>query len=95
MIALRPEIAVLTVKVASQLGIAIPGELQVVGLHHSPMFTMTHPEITSVSLISPERLGQKAARLLAESLARYPRIAPREVIESILIERGSTRPSGR
>ncbi|MBN1514066.1 MAG: substrate-binding domain-containing protein [Phycisphaerae bacterium] len=90
-LAIRPEYALVTVQVAARRGIRIPDEVQVVGLHHHPMYRFTHPEITSIGPRSMVELGRACAELLAEVMGQQPTVASRDIIQSTLVERGSTR----
>jgi DNA-binding transcriptional regulator YhcF (GntR family) len=93
-LAVHPEFAMATLQVAARRGIRIPQELQVVGLHHHPMYPFAYPAITSIGPWSLVELGRRCAELLAESLGGPSAVATREVIKSTLIERESTLPRG-
>jgi DNA-binding LacI/PurR family transcriptional regulator len=91
-LALRPELALTVVKVAARLGIRIPLDLELIGYTHSPMFRFVHPEITSIGPESVESLGWRCGQMLAESLGQRPASPPRELVDSVLVERESTLP---
>jgi DNA-binding LacI/PurR family transcriptional regulator/DNA-binding transcriptional regulator YhcF (GntR family) len=91
-LALRPELALMVVKIAARLQIQIPEDLEVIGYANSPVFRLVHPEITSIGPESIEDLGRRCGQLLAELFGRRPPTAARELVDSILIERESTRP---
>lgn len=91
-LAVRPQLAMAVIKVAARRRIRIPQQIEVVGYHHSSAYTHVHPEITSVGVKSVKDFGRHAARLLAESMTQPRKVAPRELIESSLIERESTLP---
>ncbi len=91
-LAVHPEFAMATLQIAARRGIRIPQELQVVGLHHHPMYPFAYPAITSIGPWSLVELGRRCAELLAESLGARPQVAKREVIRSTLIERETTLP---
>ncbi len=90
--ALRPDVAMLGAKVATRLGLRIPQEVQLIGYTHQMMYTLIHPEVTSVGPRSLESISRRAAEMLADSMGRRPQVAPRESVESSLIERQSTLP---
>lgn len=91
-LALRPEFALATLKAAAERGIAIPDQLQVIGYPQHPMYRFTHPELTSIGIPSMSELGQHAAHMLAACMGAMPEEAWREVVPSVLTERGSTLP---
>ncbi len=94
-LAVRPELAMATVQAATRLGIRIPDELQLIGLHHHPMYQFTCPEITSIGPHSMVELGRRCGELLAAAMGQRHDPAPCELIESTLVERESTCPSPR
>lgn len=94
-IGLRPEFAMATAKIASQLRIQIPHELQVIGLHDHPMYRFVHPEITSITVPSYVELGRRCAVLLADAMGELPSERCEEVIPSVLVQRGSTLAADR
>jgi len=92
LLALRPEHALACTRVAARLGIAVPRDLQVIGLHHHAMYRLVYPAITSIGPRSLNELGRRCARLLAEAMGSRHESAPRETIESTLVEGESTLP---
>jgi len=96
-LAMRPEIAMLTMKAAARLRIRVPNDLQLIGYgtpHHT-MYELSCPAITSVGLSSDDKHARICSELLAQSLGRRPEVAPRLIMESRFIERQTTRPCGR
>lgn len=91
-LALQPEFAMAVLQVAARHRIAIPDELQVVGLRHNPMYAFAYPTITSIGPWSTVELGRRSAELLAEAMVGPSEAKAREVIRSTLIERESTLP---
>jgi DNA-binding LacI/PurR family transcriptional regulator len=91
-LAIRPEYAMAAVQVASQMGIRVPQDLQIIGLRHSPLYRFASPEIASIGPSSPVEQGRRCAELLAGFMGKRPPVSPRVVIESTLIERGSILP---
>jgi DNA-binding LacI/PurR family transcriptional regulator len=91
-LAIRPEYAMAAVQVANQMGIRVPQDLQIIGLRHSPLYRFASPEIASIGPGSPVEQGRRCAELLAGFMGKRPAVAPRVVIESTLIERGSIQP---
>jgi DNA-binding LacI/PurR family transcriptional regulator/DNA-binding transcriptional regulator YhcF (GntR family) len=92
-LALRPEIAMLAVRAAFRQGIRVPDELQIIG-YGSPnviMYDLACPAITSVGPKSEDEIARRCSDLLARSLGQRPRIAPREMLESAVVERQTTR----
>lgn len=92
LLVLRPEHALACTRVAARHDIAVPGQLQVIGLHHHPTYRLVYPAITSIGPRSLSELGRRCARLLAEAMGRRHDSAPREIIESTLVEGESTLP---
>jgi DNA-binding LacI/PurR family transcriptional regulator len=73
-------------------GVAVPGELSVVGFDNIPMAGMATPRLTTVAL-PLESAGRAAVELLLEQLAR-PAVRPHEeMLGSQLIVRTSTGPN--
>ncbi|MBP7933377.1 MAG: substrate-binding domain-containing protein [Phycisphaerae bacterium] len=95
-LAMRPEIAMLTLKVAARMRIRVPDNLQLVG-YGTPhqTYELSYPAITSVGPGSDDELARICSELLAQSLGRRPDVAPRLILESKFIERQTTRPRGR
>lgn len=91
-LAIRPEYAMATMQIANQMGIRVPQDLQVIGLRHSPLYRFASPEIASIGPASPVEHGRRCAELLAAYMGKRPSAAPRVIIESTLIERGSILP---
>lgn len=92
LLALRSDVAMLAVKVATRLGLRLPEQIQLIGYTHQLMYSLVYPEITSIGPQSTENLSRRAAELLANSMGCRPKVAPRELVESSLIERQSTLP---
>ena len=91
-LAIRPEFALTVVKVAAARGIAVPGDLQVIGFPQHPMYRHIHPEITSIGVPSMAALGQRCAVMLAQTMGQRSEQRHEEVIPTVLANRGSTRP---
>ncbi|HOW73508.1 MAG TPA: substrate-binding domain-containing protein [Phycisphaerae bacterium] len=91
-LAVQPEFAMLALQAAARRHIRIPEQVQVVALHHHPMYSFVYPAISSIGPYSLVELGRRCAEMLAESMGGRPKVAPREIIRSTLIERESTLP---
>lgn len=88
-IAVNDLVGIGTLHAAHERGLAVPGDVAVVGMDNTSLAEVCHPGLTSVDLGSATR-GRKAARLL---LARMdePSLPPRAVqVPPSLQERGST-----
>lgn len=88
-IAVNDLVGIGTLHAAHERGLAVPGDVAVVGIDNTSLAEVCHPGLTSVDLGSATR-GRKAARLL---LARMdePSLPPRAVqVPPSLQERGST-----
>ncbi|MBP7936153.1 MAG: substrate-binding domain-containing protein [Phycisphaerae bacterium] len=91
-LAVQPEFAMLALQAAARRRIPIPERVQVVALHHHPMYSFAYPAITSIGPYSLVELGRRCAEMLAQSMGGRPKAAPREIIRSTLVERESTLP---
>lgn len=91
-LALRPEFALATLKVAASHRIRIPEELQVIGHPQHPMYRFSYPELTGIGVPSVRELGKRAATMLATCMGSMPKEPLREVLPSILLQRESTLP---
>ncbi|HUJ06756.1 MAG TPA: LacI family DNA-binding transcriptional regulator [Streptosporangiaceae bacterium] len=73
------------------LGVAIPGELSLIGFNDLPYSELTDPQLTTVNLSATE-LGGTAAELLREFIATgRPPLS--RVLSTSLVVRGSTGPA--
>lgn len=88
----HPEYALPTVRLAAEHGLRIPEDLQIIGLCHHPFYEYANPSVTSIGVASLMDLGRRCAGLLAHAMAGGNGEVPREVVETTLIERGSTLP---
>jgi LacI family transcriptional regulator len=83
-------------KVCSQGGVRVPGEMSIVGCDDIELATLLMPELTTIAIPARE-LGARAARLLLQALQdnatdhRTP-ARPRKTIASRLVIRGTTAP---
>jgi DNA-binding LacI/PurR family transcriptional regulator len=77
---------------ARHLGLAVPGDLSVVGFDDLPLTRFTDPPLTTVHQ-PVRRKGEEAARMLLGALGPESRgIGEHRVLETRLIVRGSTAP---
>ncbi len=75
---------------AQSLGVAIPGDMSVVGIDNIPFGRFTNPALTTVDTQS-ERLGEEAMRLLFRQIAgEHPSTNNYIVLEPRLVMRDST-----
>ena len=91
-LAVQPEFAMLALQAAARRQIPIPERVQVVALHHHPMYSFAYPAISSIGPYSLVELGCRCAEMLAESMGGRPKTASRVIIRSTLVERESTLP---
>jgi LacI family transcriptional regulator len=75
---------------AAALGIAIPGDMSVVGIDNIPFGRFTNPPLTTVDIQS-ERTGEDSMRLLLQQIERGAAIPGHVKIEPRLVLRDSTR----
>jgi LacI family transcriptional regulator len=77
-------------RAARELGLAIPGEMSLVGFNDIPYSELTAPSLTTVNLFAI-RLGAEAAQMLREYI-RTGRAPASKVVSSALVIRESTGP---
>jgi DNA-binding LacI/PurR family transcriptional regulator len=92
-LAIRPEFALATVKLAARHRISIPHELQVIGYPTHPMYRFAHPELTSVGVSSIQELGKQSALLLARCMGRLPEEPCRIQLATQVFQGESTLPA--
>jgi DNA-binding LacI/PurR family transcriptional regulator len=81
---------------AAEAGVAVPGELSVVGFDDSPIAQQASPPLTTVSQPQEEK-GRLAARYLLEEVERGSAASSRSrdtILPTELVVRGSTAPPG-
>jgi DNA-binding LacI/PurR family transcriptional regulator len=80
---------------AAELGIAVPGELSLVGFDDSPAAVLSTPALTTVAQPQEEK-GRLAAQWLIEEMERGPALPGRRrrraILPTELIVRQSTAP---
>jgi len=80
------------VRAARRAGLAVPGDVSVVGFDDSPLMTCTDPPLTTVR--QPiETMGQAAVALLVAQVAGNPVPGDEMLFEPELVVRGSTGPA--
>jgi len=85
-------IAYWTIHAARDLGIAVPGQLSVVGYDDAPISSESSPAITTVR--QPlEEMGSRAANLLFQLMSGMPVDVATELMPAELIVRASTGPA--
>jgi LacI family transcriptional regulator len=73
-------------------GLRVPEDVSVIGFDDSPLALTTHPPLTTVRQ-PPEEMGRAMVELLLGQLERPEAAQPEtRVLETSLVERGSTRP---
>ncbi len=82
-------LAVAAIKVATQRGLAVPGDVAIVGMDNTEVAELSNPSLTSVELGSTQR-AREAAELLVSRLADPSLPARRAVVAPSLIVREST-----
>ncbi|MHB1988220.1 MAG: LacI family DNA-binding transcriptional regulator [Acidimicrobiales bacterium] len=74
---------------ADELGIAVPGELSLVGYDNTHLAAIRHLSLTTVDPVNKE-VGRIAGRLLLERIKEPRRVAREHLVEPDLAIRGST-----
>jgi LacI family transcriptional regulator len=80
--------------VLGERGLPVPGRLSVICTEEEPFYSWTSPPLTTVDS-RPELQAERAAALLLAQLSDPPeagRVRPAELVEPVLVERGSTAP---
>jgi len=77
--------------VLREAGRRVPEDVAVVGFDDSPLAVTTHPPLTTVRQL-PEQMGLAMVSLLLDQLDGDPTRVETRVLETSLVERGSTRP---
>ena len=96
MLAMSDVLALGALQAAAELGIAVPGELSLVGFDDSPAAVLATPALTTVAQPQEEK-GRLAAEWLIEAMERgtaVPRRRRRAILPTKLIVRQSTAPPG-
>ncbi|MFC3550551.1 LacI family DNA-binding transcriptional regulator [Lysobacter cavernae] len=89
--ACNDEMAAGVYKAAMRRGLAIPGDLSVVGYDDSPVAAQLWPALTTIH--SPTRdIGRQAAQILLADEAAPAPLAPRTVTPQLLVRDSSQRP---
>ncbi len=95
MLAMSDVLALGALQAAAELGIAVPGELSVVGFDDSPAAVLSTPALTTVAQPQEEK-GRLAAQWLIDEMERGPaapgRRRRRAILPTELIVRQSTAP---
>lgn len=85
--------ALITLEVAAELGIDVPGELSVVGFDNIPESALSHPPLTTVQ--QPiRRMGHDAVTMLLALIAGEELPETHVTLETTLVERRSTAAPG-
>jgi DNA-binding LacI/PurR family transcriptional regulator len=83
--------AAAALQVLRQAGRRVPEDVSVIGFDDSPLALSTHPPLTTVRQ-APERMGRAMVELLLDQLERPDAARPEtRVLDTSLVERGSTR----
>ena len=92
-LAMSDVLALGALQAAAELGVAVPGELSVVGFDDSPAASLAMPPLTTVAQPHEEK-GRVAATWLLDAIkaGRGPRSRRRLVLPTDLVVRGSTAP---
>jgi DNA-binding LacI/PurR family transcriptional regulator len=92
-LAMSDVLAVGVLQAAAELGVAVPGELSVVGFDDSPAASLAMPPLTTVAQPHEEK-GRVAAKWLLDAIkaGRGPRGRRRLVLPTALVVRDSTAP---
>jgi LacI family transcriptional regulator len=81
--------ALATLEVAAELDIDVPGRLSVVGFDNIPESALAVPPLTTVEQ-SIRRMGHDAVEMLLRLIAREPLRDTHEILDTMLVVRGST-----
>jgi DNA-binding LacI/PurR family transcriptional regulator len=85
--------AAAALQVLRHAGRRVPEDVSVVGFDDAPLALTTHPPLTTVRQ-PPEEMGRAMVELLLDQLDAGPQKMQTRVLETTLVERGSTRPRG-
>ncbi len=85
------QIAVAAVKAAQNLGVAVPGQLSIVGFDDMPDAALMQPALTTIKQPFAE-VGKAATRLLLQMLSGHLVPAERVLVEPQLVVRETTAP---
>lgn len=77
---------------AVERGVAVPGEISVVGYDNTPMAALRHIGLSSVDQ-SADEIGRRAAEALLDRIADPERRARRDVIAPTLVARATSGPA--
>ena len=95
MLAMSDVLALGALQAAAELGIAVPGELSLVGFDDSPAAVLSTPPLTTIAQPQEEK-GRLAAQWLIEAMERGPaapgRRRRRAILPTELVVRQSTAP---
>lgn len=92
-IASNDQMALATLEVAHELGLAIPGDLALVSFDNTPMVRFTRPPLTAIDQPVAETVARAVDMLIAEQRGDEPGPLP-IVVSGSLIVRGSTAEPG-
>ncbi|MBW5445548.1 LacI family DNA-binding transcriptional regulator [Cohnella sp. CFH 77786] len=81
--------AVGAVRAARKRGLAVPDELSVIGFDNTALCTVSHPELTSISMPVSD-LGQKVMEVIVDKIEGKDKIKQRIRLFPELVVRGST-----
>ena len=91
-LAMSDVLALGALQAASELGVAVPGELSVVGFDDSPAASFATPALTTIAQPHEEK-GRLAAEWLLEAIAAArPQTRRRTILPTELVVRSSTAP---
>ncbi|MEL7729105.1 LacI family DNA-binding transcriptional regulator [Citromicrobium bathyomarinum] len=91
-LASNDQMAMATMDLASERGLAIPGDLSVISFDNTPMAIFSQPPLTAVDQPIAATASRAVELLIAANKGKTP-AGETEVIEAALIERGSTGPA--
>jgi LacI family transcriptional regulator len=84
--------AIEVIRVATGLGLRVPGDLSVIGFDNVPESALSEPPLTTIEQ-ELQRMGEVAVEMLIACIKRRP-VEPRVVLPTRLIERQSCGPVG-
>ena len=89
-LAMSDQLAIGALRAAAEMGVAVPGEVSVVGFDDAPAASTTSPPLTTVAQPLRER-GRVAGALVRAALAGHEVVEP-PLLATSLVVRGSTAP---
>lgn len=95
LLCMNDQLAIGLLRALLEKGIAVPGDLSVIGFDDIPMASLISPALTTL-MIPKREIGQKAVEMVVDMVANPDKPPPRVNIRPTLVERQTHgRPKGR